>query len=242
MIEDNYSIKLNNFEGPMDLLLYFINRDRIDIYDIPISKITNEYLNHINMMKMMDIDVGADFIYMSTLLLQIKAKMLLPKAIGEIEENIEDPRVELVHRLLEYKRFRKASDQLDTKYDLHKKKFSKGMIMNYKPSQDISLVVPTNVRIFNLAKAFKNILDSLPENNSIDLELEEISIKDQMAYILDVLSNKKKISLKDLISKDSTRIYVIGLFLAILELIRIKNIEFKQIDNFSDIELVKVCQ
>tara|TARA_Y100001968_G_scaffold249572_1_gene234415 strand:- start:266 stop:994 length:729 start_codon:yes stop_codon:yes gene_type:complete len=240
MIQENYNIKLNNFEGPMDLLLYFINRDRIDIYDIPISQITNEYLAHINMMKMMDIDVGADFIYMSTLLLQIKAKMLLPKAIGEIDGDVEDPRVELVHRLLEYKRFKKASDELDLKYNIHKKKFSKGMDMNYNPSQDISLIVPINVRIFDLAKTFKNILDALPENNSLDLALEEINIKDQMSYILDSMDNKKKILLTDLISKDSSRIYVIGLFLAILELIRVKDIDFKQTSNFSNIELIRV--
>ncbi len=232
MIQENYNIKLNNFEGPMDLLLYFINRDRIDIYDIPISQITNEYLAHINMMKMMDIDVGADFIYMSTLLLQIKAKMLLPKAMGELDGDVEDPRVELVHRLLEYKRFKKASDELDLKYNIHKKKFSKGMDMNYNPSLDISLIVPTNVRIFDLAKTFKNILDALPENNSLDLALEEINIKDQMSYILDSMDNKKKILLTDLISKDSSRIYVIGLFLAILELIRLKDIDFKQTSNF----------
>ena len=240
MIQENYNIKLNNFEGPMDLLLYFINRDRIDIYDIPISQITNEYLAHINMMKMMDIDVGADFIYMSTLLLQIKAKMLLPKAMGEIDGDVEDPRVELVHRLLEYKRFKKASDELDLKYNIHKKKFSKGMDMNYNPSQDISLIVPTNVRIFDLAKTFKNILDALPENNSLDLALEEINIKDQMSYILDSMDSKKKILLTDLISKDSSRIYVIGLFLAILELIRLKDIDFKQTSNFSNIELIRV--
>ena len=240
MIQENYNIKLNNFEGPMDLLLYFINRDRIDIYDIPISQITNEYLAHINMMKMMDIDVGADFIYMSTLLLQIKAKMLLPKAMGEIDGDVEDPRVELVHRLLEYKRFKKASDELDLKYNIHKKKFSKGMDMNYNPSQDISLIVPINVRIFDLAKTFKNILDALPENNSLDLALEEINIKDQMSYILDSMDSKKKILLTDLISKDSSRIYVIGLFLAILELIRLKDIDFKQTSNFSNIELIRV--
>ena len=85
----------------MDLLLYFINRDRIDIYDIPISKITNDYLEHVKMMELMDIDVGAEFIYMSTLLLQIKARMLLPKVMGEDGEEIEDPRVDLVHRILD---------------------------------------------------------------------------------------------------------------------------------------------
>ena len=100
MIREKYSIKLNNFEGPMDLLLYFINRDRIDIYDIPILKITKDYFKYINMMGKMDIDLGAEFIYMSTLLIQIKARMLLPKTIDENSEQLDDPRVELIHKIL----------------------------------------------------------------------------------------------------------------------------------------------
>ena len=122
MIQEKYSIKLNNFEGPMDLLLYFINRDRIDIYDIPIFKITKDYFEYINMMETMDIDLGAEFIYMSTLLIQIKARMLLPKAINENSEQLEDPRVELVHRILEYKRFKNISIQLQDKLNTHNKK------------------------------------------------------------------------------------------------------------------------
>jgi len=156
----------------MDLLLYFINRDRIDIYDIPISKIANDYLEHVKMMEMMDIDVGAEFIYMSTVLLQIKARMLLPKVMGEDGEEIEDPRVDLVHRILDYKRFKNVSKDLESQYDVHRKKFSKGMNMKYDASKDISLYVSEDVKLFDLAQTFKNILDALPENNELDLVAE----------------------------------------------------------------------
>ena len=240
MIQENYNIKLNIFEGPMDLLLYFINRDKIDIYDIPISKITNDYLNHIKMMKLMDIDIGGEFIYMSTLLLQIKARMLLPKALGETDDEIDDPRVELVHRLLDYKRFKKASSDLHIQYESHNKKFPKGMMMNFQPSNDISLIAPSDIRLFDLAKTFKNILDALPEHNTLDFPLEEINLKDQMNFIKEILADKNELLLTTLVNEDSNRIHLIGIFLAILELIRVNEIDFKQTRNFSDIKLIKL--
>ena len=240
MIDNNYKISLDNFEGPMDLLLYFINRDRIDIYDIPISKIANDYLEHVKMMEMMDIDVGAEFIYMSTVLLQIKARMLLPKVMGEDGEEIEDPRVDLVHRILDYKRFKNASKDLGSQYDVHRKKFSKGMNMKFDPSNDISLYVSEDVKLFDLAQTFKNILDSLPENNELDLVADQIKVKDQILYIKQILDEKGEFMLTSLISKDSSRIFVVGLFLAILEMVRDNDIKFKQTKTFSDIHISKV--
>ena len=239
MIDNNYKISLDNFEGPMDLLLYFINRDRIDIYDIPISKIANDYLEHVKMMEMMDIDVGAEFIYMSTVLLQIKARMLLPKVMGEDGEEIEDPRVDLVHRILDYKRFKNASKDLGSQYDVHRKKFSKGMNMKFDPSNDISLYVSEDVKLFDLAQTFKNILDSLPENNELDLVADQIKVKDQILYIKQILDEKGEFMLTSLISKDSSRIFVVGLFLAILEMVRDNDIKFKQTKTFSDIHISK---
>lgn len=242
MIDNNYKINLENFQGPMDLLLYFIKRDRIDIYDIPISKIANDYLEYISMMEMLDIDIGAEFIYMSTVLLQIKARMLLPKVIGEDGEEIEDPRVDLVHRILDYKRFKNASKNLDYQYDSHKKKFSKGMEMKYDPSQDISLYVSEDVKLFDLARTFKNILEALPENNELDLVADQIRVKDQIVYINQVLDDKGEFMLTSIITKESSRIFVVGLFLAILEMIRDNNIKFKQTETFSDIHISKVVK
>ena len=234
MIKEKYSIKLNNFEGPMDLLLYFINRDRIDIYDIPILKITKDYLEYIDIMEKMDIDLGAEFIYMSTLLIQIKARMLLPKAIDENSEELEDPRVELIHRILEYKRFKNISNELQEKLDSHNKRHPKGNSMDYSPSVNIDSLLPRDVKLFDLAKTFKNILDNLPENNELDVVVEKISLQEQMNFIREILVNKKKFYLTEIIA-DNSKIYVVSLFLAILELIKIKEINFKQTKNFSDI-------
>ena len=223
----------------MDLLLYFINRDRIDIYDIPIVDITKEYLEYIEMMDLLDINLGADFIYMTSLLLQIKAKMLLPKAKREDEE-IEDPRVELVHRILEYKRFKNASNKLQSKFDNHNKRFSKGMAMRYNPSNDITLIAPSNIKLFDLVKTFKFIIDNLPENNELDLINEQITLQQQIDFILEILAEKKSFHLSSLITRDMSKIYLIGIFLAILELIKTDKITFKQVKNFSDIEILKV--
>ena len=242
MIDNNYKINLENFQGPMDLLLYFIKRDRIDIYDIPISKIANDYLEYISMMEMLDIDIGAEFIYMSTVLIQIKARMLLPKVMSQDGEEIEDPRVDLVHRILDYKRFKNASKDLNSQYDSQKKKFSKGMNMKYDPSQDISLYVCEDVKLFDLARTFKNILEALPENNELDLVADKIRVKDQIVYINQVLEEKGELMLTSLITKESSRIFVVGLFLAILEMIRDNNIKFKQTETFSDIHISKVTK
>ena len=239
MLRDKYSIKLSNFEGPMDLLLYFINRDRIDIYDIPIFKITKDYLDHINIMKEMDIDLGAEFIYMSTLLIQIKARMLLPKSVTDDGEEIEDPRAELVHRILEYKRFKNISESLEEQLSKHSKKHPKGSSMSYLPSNDILSILPKDVKLFDLAIAFKNIIDNLPENNELDVVVEKITLQEQMNFIRDIISEKNKFYISEIIVGNS-RIYIISLFLAVLELIRINEINFKQTENFSDIIIIKV--
>ena len=191
-------------------------------------------------MEMMDIDVGAEFIYMSTVLLQIKARMLLPKVMGEDGEEIEDPRVDLVHRILDYKRFKNASKDLDSQYESHRKKFSKGMSMSYDPSHDLSLFVSEDVKLFDLAQTFKNILDALPENNELDLVTDQIRVKDQIIFMKQILDEKGEFMLTSLITKGSSRIYVVGLFLAILELVRENKIKFKQTKTFSDIHISKV--
>ena len=236
--KDNYNIKVHDFEGPMDLLLYFINRDRIDIYDIPIVDITREYLEYIEIMELLDINLGAEFIHMTSILLQIKAKMLLPQIKGE-DDQVEDPRIDLVHRILEYKRFKNVSDKLESKFDEHSKKFSKGMRMGYSPSNDIELIAPSNITIFDLVKTFKSIIENLPENNELDLITEEISLQQQIDFILQICTEKKDFHLSSLITTNVSKMYVIGLFLAILELIKSNKIQFKQVNNFSDIKISK---
>ena len=240
MTQNNYNIKLNNFEGPMDLLLYFINRDRINIYDIPILKITEDYLNYIKIMEMMDIDMGSEFIYMSSVLLQIKARMLIPSIMDIENEEFEDPRAELVFKLLEYKRFKDASDQIERKYDEHKKRFSRGMNLSYSPSNNAEYIVPSNISIYDLAISFKNIIDSLPENNELDIYADEIQLEDHINHIKGILNDKSKFKISSCIDSTMSRSYVVGFFLALLELLNTRYINFKQIINFSDIVIYKV--
>ena len=114
----DYQVKIDNFEGPMDLLLFFIQRDKLNIYDIPISHITKEFLDYMKMMDIMNIDLGGEFVYMATLLMKIKAKMLLPVSDDD-EEQIEDPRTPLVQRLLEYQQYKKVSEDLREQYESH---------------------------------------------------------------------------------------------------------------------------
>ena len=240
MFNENYNIRLNNFEGPMDLLLYFINRDRIDIYDIPILKITKEYLEYIKTMDLMDINLGAEFIQMTSLLLQIKARMLLPKETIEEGGEIEDPRAELVLRLLDYKRFKEASEDLQSKFDNHSKRHSKGMLMEYRSSKDLSLFVPEDIKLFDLISSFKRIIENLPENNELDFFAEHINLQDQIDFIREILIQKKQFLLTSLILENSSKIYLIGIFLAILELIHINEITCNQTKNFSNIKIMRL--
>ena len=239
MNKEKFNVKINDFEGPMDLLLYFINRDKIDVYDIPISQITSDYLSYLDLMDELDIDVGADFIYMSALLIQIKTRMLLPRAISEAEDQIEDPRSELVHQILEYKRFKMASDTLEQKLLIHSKKFPKGIDTLSSLATDADMGIPKDLKLFDLALTFKNIVENLPENNELDVVVDTITVEEQINYIREILLKNKDISVSDVII-GSSKTYIINLFLAILELIKVREIDFRQLENFSDIILSRV--
>ena len=124
----DYQVKVENFEGPMDLLLFFIQRDKLNIYDIPIAHITREFLDYMKLMDMMNIDLGGEFVYMASLLMKIKAKMLLPVSDEDVEQ-IEDPRTPLIQRLLEYQQYKKVGEQLQEIYTDHAVHFPLGQDM-----------------------------------------------------------------------------------------------------------------
>ena len=191
-------------------------------------------------MDLMDINLGAEFIQMTSLLLQIKARMLLPKETIEEGGEIEDPRAELVLRLLDYKRFKEASEDLQSKFDNHSKRHSKGMLMEYRSSKDLSLFVPEDIKLFDLISSFKRIIENLPENNELDFFAEHINLQDQIDFIREILIQKKQFLLTSLILENSSKIYLIGIFLAILELIHINEITCNQTKNFSNIKIMRL--
>ena len=182
-----YKIKLNVFEGPLDLLLFFIRRDEIDIYDIPISKITKEFIQYLDFLKELDLETAGDFILMASTLMQIKVKMLLPKEIDEKGEEI-DPRADLVKALLEYKRFKEMSDELSFFESSQRKLNYRGNydhdVKESKPEMEVLL---KNITIYDLIKAFKKALLQRPVEAIHQIEKINVSIEQQIEFILQLV-------------------------------------------------------
>lgn len=235
-----YRVKLQTFEGPLDLLLFFIKRDELDIYDIPISRITKEFLDYLHLLQELDLEVAGDFIVMAAELMQIKVKMLLPKAPGEEEE--EDPRAELVRRLLEYKRFKEASAVLSSLEDESRKLFYRqGFHSDPKrvtlEDQEESL---KNITMFNLIAAFKKVLDSVPKRVYHDVELLNVSIDEQMSYIADLFRTREKVTFFEMVSHMTEKIRIIVTIIAMLEMIKNRIIGIRPSDFEDDFVIFKM--
>ncbi len=231
-----YKIKLPNFEGPFDLLLYFIKRDELNIYDIPIAKITEEYLKYIRLMNYFDLELAGEFLVMVATLMYIKTQMLLPITKSEDDE-IEDPRTVLVQKLIEYKQFKEASKELsnyaeNNKYVFYRKIFEQAQLNE-------ELVYYENSTLFDLLRAFKNALERNRSNKKEHIiKLPSVSIKEKIEEIKNKLVTNKKLSFYKLVYGESRKNIVIT-FLAILEMIKSRLIKIYQESNFEDIVIVK---
>lgn len=235
-----YRVKLQTFEGPLDLLLFFIKRDELDIYDIPIARITQEFLEYIRLMQELDLEVAGDFIVMAAELMQIKVRMLLPKAPGEEEE--EDPRAELVRRLLEYKRFKEASVVLSSLEDESVKLFYRqGFHADPKrvtlEDQEESL---RNITMFNLISAFKKVLDSVPKKIYHDVELMNVTIDEQMSFIADLFRSREQVSFFEMVANMPEKLRIIVTIIAMLEMVKNKIIGIRPSDFEDDFIVYKV--
>lgn len=235
-----YRVKLPIFEGPLDLLLFFIKRDELDIYDIPIAKITKEFLAYIQMLQELDLEIAGDFIVMAAELMQIKVRMLLPQAPNEDEEI--DPRADLVRRLLEYKRYKEASAVLSSLEDESGKLFYRqGFHSDQKKvsleDQEMSL---KNITMFNLISAFKRVLESVPKKIYHDIELLNVTIDEQMSYIADVFRLREEISFFELVSHMTEKIRIIVTIIAMLEMVKNRIIAIRPADVGDDIIIFKL--
>ena len=234
----DYQVKVNNFEGPMDLLLFFIQRDKLNIYDIPIAHITKEFLDYMKMMDIMNIDLGGEFVYMATLLMKIKAKMLLPVSDTE-EELIEDPRTTLVHRLLEYQQYKKMSAELQEKYSSHSVYYPRGQEMEYD-KQNGQLNEPLhNITLFTLSSIFQSLINRLPDVNPYELREEPIHLDDQISFLREEIHAVKHLNFKNLIPVLKTRLRIVVTFMAILEMLRMNQIIVEQDEPFGEIILTR---
>jgi len=233
-----YRIKLDIFEGPFDLLLFLIKKDEIDIYDIPIAKITRQFLDYIEALEILDLDVAGDFIETAAILMHIKARMLLPKPMGIGDDEFEDPRAELVEKLIEYKRFKEASFELNDLEDYRRQLYSR-KYFNFMPKKDeiTNEEYLDKVTLFDLMVAFRRALDNMPKVVYHEVKKIEVTVEQQSAYILDKLSKKKMFLFQDLMKEIDTKIVLIVTFISLLELIRTGKIIVRQSKVFDDIRI-----
>jgi len=231
-MNQQYTVHLEIFEGPLDLLLYLIKKNDMDIYDIPISQITGEYLEYLDLMKELNLDVASEFLVMAATLMQIKSQMLLPKQPKEEEEG-PDPREELVKKLLEYQKYKYVGQILSQKeLQEHDVFYKTGVCFS---EEDYIL----DVNIFDLIECLKQTLNRLPPETK-EIVYEEIPIEQKIREILDYFENKEYINFKEILLKQTTKIKMIVTFLALLELIRLKQVVARQAKLFGEIRIYKV--
>lgn len=236
----SYKLKLDIFEGPLDLLLYLIKKNDLDIQDIPIAEVTEQYMQYIEMMKMLDLDIVGDFLVMAATLMQIKSRMLLPPDPNQVEEEELDPRDELARRLLEYKKFKEIADALQQKEALRSDLFSRNIDQEQvKQLREDAKEVLFEASLFDLINALSEALKKVPEEVIHEIVTEEFTVEGKVHDVLHLLLKVNTIKLSELFAKARTKIEVIVTFLAVLELVRIKEILAVQTNAFADIEIMR---
>ena len=233
-----YNIKVPIFEGPLDLLLHLIKENKVDIYDIPIAVITGQYLQYIEMMEELNLDVAGDFLVMAATLIHIKSRMLLPvdeEAPGEEE----DPRLELIQRLLEYQTFKDASLGLREKEEEWMNIFHREPVKDEEAEAESAEpeLYLFDVNLFDLIGAFKKILDTAPPE-AVRITREALTVKDKISHIMEMLENNDTVRFEDLFKEDRSRIQIVVTFVALLELIRLGLVRAYQENDFGNIWLI----
>ena len=227
-----YEVKLDVFEGPMDLLLYLIRKDELDIYDIPIAHITTQYLSFLQHLHQLDIEQASDFILMAATLLRIKSQMMLPREeLGLNDEGEEDPKAELVRRLLEYQQFKDIADWLGVRKNERRDVFLRRQGPDDSVGESAQL---RPVSLFDLLAMYKHVLDTVPENLVHQIVEEEVSVAECIDYLLAVLARNSRISFIDLL-QGRDRQALIATFVGILELLKAQRVRVQQARPFDEI-------
>ena len=235
-----FKVKLDSFEGPLDLLLFFIKRDELDIYDIPISYITNEFLKYLELIKILDLEQAGDFILLASTLMHIKVRMLLPKEIDEKGEEI-DPRADLVKQLLEYKRYKEMADEFVFFESEQRKLFFRGNLnLDEKSTFDDTGLLLKNITVFDLARAFQKIMSNLKPEPVHQIKRIPVSIEDQMDFIRNQLLIEKRVIFSRMVTGLKIKIQIVYTFIALLEMVKMQLIGIKESDNFNDFEIYEL--
>ena len=226
-----YEVHLEMFEGPLDLLLFLIKKDDLDIYNIPIARITAEYLTYLDMMKELNLDLAGEFLVLAATLMAIKAKTLLPSQEVEGEEG-PDPRAELVAKLLEYQKFKSAAKFLEARGEEFRDVYYRGAPHFDESEKTLGL------GMFDLLSALKEVL-SRAEDNTREVLAEEFPIEEKIAHISSLLEDRVFVTWEEIFSRERKRRGIIACFLALLELIKLQRIYIRQDANFGKITIYK---
>lgn len=227
-----YEVKLDVFEGPMDLLLYLIRKDELDIYDIPIAHITTQYLGFLQHIHQLDIEQASDFILMAATLLRIKSQMMLPREELDLDgDGAEDPQAELIRRLLEYQQFKDIADWLGVRKDERRDVY----LRRQGPGDSVEESAQLQpVSLFDLLAVYKHVLDTVPENLVHQIVEEEVSVAECINYLLAVLERNARINFMDLL-QGRDRQALIATFVGILELLKTQRVRVQQARPFDEI-------
>ncbi len=235
------NVHLEQYDGPLDLLLDLIRKQQIDIHDIPIAKITAQYLEYMERAAELNIDLGAEFVYMAATLIHIKSRMLLPRdpALAEMDGEEEDPRTELVNRLLEHEKFRNAAEMLKQKRLLEEASWSNPALEEFLADDEGPGLA---VSLFDLVKTFQIVLERAKNRPLYEVDPDEVTVPDMILYVRSLLREKPggtMISVAELFERQKTRKAIVCLFLAILELAKLQAIAVVQEEAFGEIAIRK---
>ena len=230
----DYEVKLEIFEGPLDLLLHLIHKNEVDIFDIPIATITDQYLEYLEIMKALNINVAGDFLVMASTLIHIKSKMLLP--VQHEEDEGEDPRIEITRPLLEYIQFKEIAEAFSEREILDRDVFARTVIPYYQ-AQGTEQEPELDVNLFQLIDAFKRIIDQRLPGVQLTLQLERWSVKEKTELIITRLKESGPLFFREIFSEDRTISELIVTFLALLELVHMGLVRVFQPASEGDIRL-----
>ena len=230
-----YSVKLEIFEGPMDLLLYLIRKEELNIYDIPIARITQSYLDYLEFMKALNLEIAGEFLVMAATLLKIKSKMLLPRHEELEGEEAEDPRHDLVQQILEYRKFKEAAGRLEEKETSQRLMFPRPRGAFEQP--DPATVEPPKpeVGLFELLAAFRQVVDRLDKVDIYNIVGEDITIEERIDFVLGEIKQRGKMSFFSLFETEHRKLMMVVTFFALLELIRLGRVVVRQRGLFGEI-------
>ncbi|MGE4358120.1 MAG: ScpA family protein [Candidatus Omnitrophota bacterium] len=233
----SYQVRLEVFEGPLDLLLYLIKKNEVNIFDIPIAQITEQYLEYLELMEMLDLNISGEFLVMAATLINIKSRMLLPPEEKPLEEEEEDPRAELVKRLLEYARFKEVALNLRERELKRKEEFIRKE--GAKQFIDEEGNVYFEASLFDLITAFSKAVGHISRETFQEIIRDEVTVEEKIHELLHLFVSKEVVYFGELLANAKTKIEIIVTFLAILELIRLKEIIARQRELFGEIEIIR---